>query len=383
VFDKGNHQNPLALVLGGGGAHAAYQVGFLRALAREFPDLEIPILTGVSAGAINAVYLANHTGSFKQAVDDLVAMWQGLTIDQIFRTETLSLLKNLLHWQLSLMSGGLIRSPTERGLVDSSPLHHLLQREFFRDGQMLAGIESKLQACRLKAVAVTATDYHSDRAVTWVQGKDVESWKRPHRFSIEAELSLEHVMASTALPLFFRAVQIGNQWYGDGGMRQTSPLAPALHLGAARILAISTRYERQLEKQSALIDTSQPQPAQIVGTLLGSIFLDLLVQDARNLERINQLVSKLPEAERDGLREVQLFLLQPSSNISELSGELRHHLPWMFNYLVRGLGTHKVVSPDWLSLVMFDANYLKRLMEIGEQDAKKSMAHVAELVAPD
>ena len=368
------------MVLGGGGAHAAYQVGFLRCLARYYPNLEIPILTGVSAGAINAVFLANHSGPFRTAVEDLARMWHGLTIDQVFRTDSWSLLKNLLHWHIGLISGGLVETPTGRGLVDPAPLRTLLKHAFDTRGTNIEGITDNLQRGRLKAVAVTATDYCRDRAVTWVQGEKIATWERSHRHSIATNLNLDHIMASAALPLFFPAVQVDGNWYGDGGMRQTSPLAPALHLGADRILAVSTRYERPPEKSEPPARLDHPPPAQVIGTLLGSIFLDLLVQDARVLERINRLVRETPDRMKGSAREVELFLLQPSCNIGQLSSKFRYNLPRMFNHLVRGLGTHRVDSPDWLSIVMFEAPYLERMIAIGEADAEKQLENIAKLV---
>jgi NTE family protein len=370
----------LALVLGGGGAHAAYQVGFLRCLARHYPDLEIPILTGVSAGAINAVFLANHSGPFRVAVEDLAGMWQRLTIDQVFRTDSLSLLKNLLHWQAGLMSGGFIRTPTGRGLVDTMPLRKLLQQRFCPDGEVLKGIETNLRRGRLKAVAITGTDYRTDQAATWVQGEAFTPWQRTHRRSILTELTIDHIMASAALPLFFPAIRVQDDWYGDGGMRQTNPLSPALHLGANRILAVSTRHERPLDEKAPAAPSDHPPPAQVIGTLLNSIFLDLLVQDARTLERINRLVRQMPETRQPGARRVDLFLLQPSCDIGELSGQFRHHLPKMLNFLIRGLGTHRLASPHWLSIIMFDALYLGKMLEIGEADAEERIRDIAELV---
>jgi len=380
---KGEKNDDLALVLGGGGAHAAYEVGFLCCLARHYPELHIPILTGVSAGAINAVYLANHSGPFGKAVADLAEVWRNLTIDQVFRTDSFSLLKNYFHWQASLISGGLIQAPTGQGLVNPTPLRRLLRRCFRANGDILGGIDANLRANRLKAVAVTGTDYGADRAVTWVQGRNIESWDRPHRGSLPTELTVEHIMASTALPLFFPAVWVGETWYGDGGMRQSAPLAPALHLGAKRILAVSTRFEGSSEKRLPSTPPGHPPPAQVIGTLLNSIFLDMLVQDAHVLEKINSLVRQMADPQECDARQVGLFLLQPSRDIGELSGQFRHNLPAMFNHLVRGLGTHRVENPHWLSIVMFDAPYLQRMMEIGEADAEEKMQGIADLVESD
>jgi NTE family protein len=379
----GNHRedNPaLALVLTGGGAHAAYEVGFLRCLAKHYPDLKIPILTGVSAGAINAVFLANHSGPFSVAVEDLAKLWEKLTIDQIFKSDSFSLLKNFLHWQVSLISGGLIQAPSGRGLVDSSPLRKMLERQFNPQGEELRGIKDNLEKGTLRAVAISATDYGSDRAITWIQGTEIVGWDRAHRYGLSTEIVIDHIMASSALPLFFPAVYVNGSWFGDGGIRQTSSLAPALHLGASHILAVSTHYEKKQADVPEAFATDHPYPAQILGTLLNSVFLDLILRDARVLERINYLLKKIPEGATSEFREIDLFLLQPSQNISELSGEHWRDMPKMFNYLTKGWGTQRLSSPDWLSVVMFDASYIRRIMDIGKTDAAQQMPEIAKVV---
>ncbi|MEJ2470212.1 MAG: patatin-like phospholipase family protein [Desulfuromonadales bacterium] len=378
--DTKNHHDLLALVFGGGGAHAAYEVGFLRGLASHYPELDAPILTGVSAGALNAVFLANHRGPFAVAVEDLSRLWQNLTIEQVFRTDSISLLKNLLHWQISLVSGGLIQAPSGRGMVDPSPLRTLLEGQFATDGTALGGIRENLRRGHLKALAISATDYCADRAVTWVQGKEIASWDRPHRYGVTAELTIDHIMASAALPLFFPAVRVEDCWFGDGGLRQTAPLAPALHLGAQRILAVSTRYEKPDDGLSTVSLAEHPPPAQVIGTLLNAIFLDLFLQDAQMMERINRLLAERTGDTASGFRHIDFFLQRPSRNISELADTFQHDLPKMFRYLVRGLGTHRAGSPGWLSIVMFDTSYLREMMAIGEADARDKMTDIAAVI---
>ena len=377
-----NLRSDLALVLSGGGARAAYQVGFLRCLARHYPQLSIPILTGVSAGAINAAFLANHRGSFAEAVDDLSALWRSLTVDQVFRTDSWNLTKIVARWGASLVFGGLGLAPAVRGLVDTSPLEQLLETRLAGAGGRLTGVSENLLQGRLKALAITGTNYGTGQAVTWIQGKGIAMWERPHRRSIATEMSLNHIMASAALPLFFPAVKVGEAWFGDGGIRQSAPLAPALHLGAERILAISTRYERSMAEADIPVVHGYPPPAQILGAMMNSVFLDVLDQDVRSLERINCLLSKIPPGAEPGASPVQIFRLRPSCDIGKLSRRFEPSLPGMFRYLERGIGTHKTLSPDWLSMVMFEPGYLEGLLAIGEVDAEARMAEIVAVLGP-
>ena len=234
----------LGIVMGGGGARAAYQIGFLRCAARLFPNLRIPYVTGVSAGAINAALLASHHGTFIQAVEELTQLWANLRVDDVFRTDTLSLIMNLWRWGIALISGGNVDSKHARSLVDTQPLRAFLEDALHSVNGEITGIGYNLETGRLKAAAISTSRYSTGRSITWVQGNDVDPWERPHRRSRAAVLTVDHVMASTALPLFFPAVELEDGWHGDGSVRLTAPLSPALHLGARRIIAVSTRYQR-------------------------------------------------------------------------------------------------------------------------------------------
>jgi len=374
----------LALVLTGGGARAAYQAGLLAGIAERFPDLAIPILTGVSAGAINAAHLAAHPGGLKSAVDDLVRLWSGLTVDQVFRVGPGSLGRNVVRWGTRLLSGGSPGAPQVRGLVDTSPLRRFLEIVLdARDGRPIPGIRENLERGGLKAVAVVTTSYTTGQTVVWVQGREIRLWTRPQRRSAHAELTVDHVMASAALPLFFPAVQIGNAWYGDGGIRLAAPLSPALHLGASRILAISTRYDRSGAEADTPAIAGYPPPAQVLGVLLNAIFLDLIDQDALRLERLNRLLERLPEDQRDGMRIVELMVLRPSVDLGRLAREFEPRLPRAFRFLTRGLGTRETSSPDALAMVMFQPDYLQRVIEVGRADAEARADEIAAFLAPD
>jgi NTE family protein len=234
----------LGIVMSGGGARGAYQVGLLQALAERVPDLRTPVLTGVSAGAINAAHLANHPGRFAEAIADLQRLWLGLSTEDVFRTDWGSLFSHVVRSGLQLVSGGHRLPGRSRGMVDTQPLREFLHRALgsLTDLGELRGVRENLAAGRLRAVAITTSSYSTGTSVTWVEGQEIEPWRRAHRVGRACRLTVEHVMASASLPLLFPAVALEGEWHGDGGIRLTAPLSPAVHLGARRILAVSTRH---------------------------------------------------------------------------------------------------------------------------------------------
>ena len=360
----------LALVMGGGGARGAYQVGLLRYLARRYPTLRIPILTGVSAGAVNVAHLAQYRGSFRDSVETLDRLWRSLSPDQVFHVDPPTILKNALRWALRLFSGGRVRETQTRGLVDTSPLREFLARALLCEDGILTGIDHNIARGALRAVALSTTDYATGQSIVWVHGRDIQVWERPKRRSVNTRLSVDHVMGSSALPFFFPAVQIGDSWHGDGGIRLSAPLSPALHLGAHKILAISTRYERTLAEANRPQTIGYPPPAQVLSVLYNAIFLDLIDQDVLRLERMNWVLRRLAPEEREGLRVVNILVMRPSRDLGRLSREYEPLLPAFFRFMTRGLGTRETSSPDILSLLMFQSDYLGRLIELGEADAE-------------
>jgi len=358
----------LALVLSGGGARGAYQVGFLRALAEHRPGLQIPILTGVSAGAINAAYLASQVAEFRDKAETLGRLWSGLTTDQIFRVDMASLARNVLSWGARLFMGQASRHIQARSLVDTSPLCAMLDHLLQPVHRQLPGIARNLVHGGLKAVAVTASSYSTGQSVTWVQG-DPPAPAHGQRKFMRCKLRIDHILASAALPLLFPAVRINRRWFGDGGIRMTAPLAPAVHLGAEKILAISTRYARSPYEQERPQIDAYPPPAQVVGALFNAIFLDLFDNDAVRLQYVNDLIRRIPESDRGGLRVIKLLVLRPSRDLGQLASRYESALPRSFRFMTRGLGTQETRSNDILSLLLFHPDYLGRVMELGYQDA--------------
>lgn len=364
---------PLAIVLSGGGARAAYQAGVLRGIARHFPDARIPVVVGVSAGAINAAFLAAHSGTLSESAPELARLWAGLHVEDIFRLDTSALTGRLLgwlRWAARIGSGPATTGPEIRGLVDTEPLRGTLRRaSAVVDGEII-GIGRNLERGRLQAVALTSLNYSTGQTVTWVQGDGFEPWEQGQRKSVHARITVEHVMASSALPLVFPAVRLGEHWFGDGGVRLSAPLSPALRLGATRILAISTRYEPSREEAGLPQIAGYPPPAQILSHLLDSVFLDVLDEDVRRLESLNGLIDQVPPEGRGKMRPVQILTVRPSEDLGRLSAAYEPQLPDAFRYITRSLGTRETKKPDFLSYLMFQPDYAERLMEIGEQDAE-------------
>jgi NTE family protein len=366
-----DENDALGLMLGGGGARGAYQAGVLRGIARRFPEMRFPVLAGISAGAVNTIHLAAHEGTLAQSADDLISLWLDLSPEKVYDVRSGPLIRNALSWGARLMSGGFKpgREPM-RGMVNTEPLRQYLNGVLERaaDGT-LPGISRNLQRGVLKAVALSATSYTTGQSVTWIEGRNIDLWQRPQRRTEPTRLTVEHVMASSALPMLFPAVKVANEWFGDGGIRLTAPLSPSLHLGASRILTISTKYTKSHAEAAAPATLGYPPPAQVLGVLYNSVFLDLIDEDILRMKKVNQLLSLLPPDRRENMRIVDILVLRPSEDLGRLAAQFEPRLPGLFRYLTRGLGTKQTASPDLISLILFQADYLKRLIDLGEQDA--------------
>ena len=376
-----------ALVLSGGGARSAYQAGALQYIAETFPDASFPIMTGASAGAINTAHLANQTGPLADASAHLIESWTALRMKNVFRVESsLELLWGLVfpssspHPERPLTAED-VRST--HGLLDTSPLSDFLKEHLDAPDGVLTGIRENLKTDRLRAVAVVTTNYATGQTVTWVQGEDFDVWERPNRIGVHDQLTVDHIMASTAIPLVFPAVRIDDAWYGDGGIRLSAPLAPAVHLGADRILVISNRYRQSRAEADAPVIHGYPPAAQIIGLLMNSVFTDALEQDAHTLERVNRLVRELPPRRRKGMRPIRLLRLRPSVDLGRLADDYQGHIPTPIRYLTTGLGTGETLSPDWLSVLLFDPEYIDRLIDIGYHDARQRRDEIETFLADD
>ncbi len=377
-------RDDLALVLVGGGARAAYQVGFLGELIRRHPTARFPILMGTSAGAINATYLAAREGSLAEAIGNLVELWRHQRVDRVFRVDSRSLLGLVARWGVRLVSGGSMFAPRVRGLLDTAPLRASLHAGLKPNGNgEIAGIARNLAARRLRALAISTSSYSTGQSVMWVQGGDIADWNRPYRRGHRAAITVEHVMASAALPLFFPAVRLEDGWHGDGGIRMMAPCSAPIHLGARRIIAVSNRHRGITQEASKPVIRDYPPPAQIAGQLMNAMFLDDLDQDGLTLQRLNSLIRALPVDRRQDLHPVDLVVIRPSQDLGRLSLQFEPQLPKMFRHLTRSLGSRETTSPDLLSLLMFQPDYIQRLLEIGAADAVAAGGRLAALLAPE
>ena len=355
-------------MLTGGGARAAYQVGLLLGIARHFPNLKFQVITGVSAGAINASFLAANEGTLIEKAEMLADIWCELSCENIFRFDLRSMLpfRSALaslfprhHWTWS----------RPRGLVDTTPLRRMLRRVLnARDRGPIDGIKRNLRSGDLKAVALTTLDYSTGQTVRWVQGRDVDVFEGPNRRSVAADLTIEHVMASASLPFVFPAVHIGNQWHGDGGIRLVAPLSAAVHHGAARVLAMSTGYQRTPEEAQHPVVLGYPPAAQILSQLVNAVFLDVIDEDVARMERMNEMITKMPPGERNGFRPIDLCVLRPTTDLGVLAAEYEKYLPRKIKFITRALGAKETESPDFVSLLMFEPRYMRKLIEIGAHD---------------
>ncbi|MEM6783738.1 MAG: patatin-like phospholipase family protein, partial [Bacteroidota bacterium] len=267
-----------ALVLTGGGARGSYQAGMLCYIREHFPDAQFDVKIGVSAGAVNAAHLANYLGPRDEAAVALADLWREITPDDVFTSlSTWRFLRRALSdAQQSEAPVPLDQADVPRGLLNAAPLRRYLTRRLRADADgRLGGVFENLRRGHLRALALVTTSYTTGQTITWVEGDQIQGWERPMRRSVRAALTVDHILASTALPMIFPAVRLhhrrlGPAWYGDGGIRLTAPFSPAIHLGADRILAISTRYGRSNVEANEAAIVGYPPPAQVVGLLMNA-----------------------------------------------------------------------------------------------------------------
>lgn len=371
------------LILSGGGARAAYQVGVLAAIADLLPDPShnpFPVIVGTSAGAINAVSLACGALQFGEAVRRLTAVWQNFHTHQVYRSDW----PGVLHQAARFLGHSLLGLGRETpvALLDSRPLRGLLERELD-----FSGIAAAVRQRKLRAVAVTAFGYESGQAVTFYQGRaTIDPWFRHRRVGIPTRLALDHLLASASIPLIFPPMKINREYFGDGAVRQSAPISPALHLGASRVLVIgvsgnASAQSTTVELQPRPSSKRPPTLAQIGGHLLNSTFIDSLESDIELLNRLNQLSGMLPGEPRSrglGLKPVDVLVVAPSRPLDQIAARHQRELPRVLRLFLRGPGATKAGGAGVLSYLLFESGYCNELIELGYQDA---MARKSELCA--
>ena len=365
-----------ALVLSGGGARAAYQVGCLRALSQALPNYRPQILTGVSAGAINATHLAAFQGSWQDSVEALVGLWQHMRTDNVYRTGLGPMMGRMAHWGLHFVSGGRLGRKDIRGMVQNDPLRSYLREHLAADPATgeICGVDQNLADGWLRALAVMTTNYASGRSEAWVDTLEETIWSGSQVSARPTSLTIDHVMASAALPFFFPAVRLRNHWHGDGGVRLAAPLSPALRLGAKRILAVSPRVKPQRLEEG--LATSYPSPGQVAGVMLNAVFLDLLDFDALQMQRINDLLRRIPQQNWGNQRQVDVMVLRPQQDLGQIARQSQPEMPGAFRFFSGGFGGRDEPTADALSMVNFEPGYVGQLIAFGEQDTHERMDEI-------
>ena len=370
------------LVLAGGGARAAYQVGVLQAIREMLPDPQVnpfPIICGTSAGAVNAGSLACHADDFGNAVERLLTVWRNFTPHHVYRADWLGATRNNLRWMEGFLFGAFIKR-RRSSLLDNRPLEALLTRylDFSR-------IEQNIDKKALDAIAITCSGYTSGQSCSFFQGADgIEGWKRSMRIGIKTQLTVQHLMASSAIPFVFPPYHVNREFFGDGSMRQIAPVSPALHLGSDRVVVVGTARIKN-EAPERLRGDNFPTLAQIAGHVMNSIFLDSLSVDIERLERINRTVScSSPEALRKmglSLHHVDVLVLTPSEPLDQIAVKHMPNLPWTIRFMLRSVGAMRRGGANLASYLLFEQNYCRELIDLGYNDTIKRREEVEAFIS--
>lgn len=373
----------IALILTGGGARAAYQVGVLKAVREFLPEPRrnpFQILCGTSAGAINAAAMATWAENFGAGVDHLCRVWERFHAHHVYRTDVWGVASSGARWLAALMFGWATHQ-APRSLLDNSPLRQLLTHSLD-----LNRIEQAIESQALHSVSITCSGYSSGQSVTFFQGRsDLEPWQRSQRVGAHVKLDLDHLMASSAIPFVFPAVKVNREWFGDGSMRQTAPISSAIHLGADKVLVIGSG--RLNEEHARSRTATYPSLAQIAGHVLSSIFLDSLSVDIERLVRINHTISLIPEAIRHQqgtmLRPIEVLVISPSERLDHIAVRHAGALPWPVRILLRGIGAMNRNGGALVSYLLFERAYTSALIDLGYRDTLLQQEKIINFLAND
>jgi len=360
------------LVLTGGGARAAYQVGVLKGIAAILPRSvynPFPIICGTSAGAINALSIAGRAGPFRLRTSKLEAIWHNLRASDVYRTNALAVATNVFHIAASLLHSGYgIGRPIS--LLDNTPLREMLENYVKFDY-----LETAIDNGELEAIAISAMSYASGQSVTFYQGQQsIHPWNRARRRGEKTELTIDHLMASTAIPSLFPAVQIQGGYFGDGAVRQLKPISPALHMGAEQLLIIGVSDSTTPANEAPQLEHS-PSIAQIMGHMFNSAFIDAVESDLETLRAINRLASVIPQSLKDNngitdLNAVDVLSISPSQSIDQIAEEHIHELPRPLKLFLKLIGaTAQGGGISAASYLLFEPGFSRKLIALGHSDA--------------
>lgn len=379
-----DEHSSVALVLSGGGARAAYQVGVLLAVANLLPDSGVnpfPILCGTSAGAINATAIACGASDFRTTTHYLAQMWKQLHIEDVYDASFRYFVQTFFHFGIAILTGGRAWN-NPRSFLDNQRL-----RMFLAGAMKLDNIQRALDQGSLRSVALTASCYTTGMSVSFFQAEpSVEEWKRYQRIGVREVITVDHLLATSSIPLLFPAVRLGNRYYCDGAVRQMAPLSPALHLGADKLFIVGLtppqRYTMPMERQVA---SMYPPPAQVFGHLLDSVFLDSMSIDTERLIRVNHTVSVLQHdkslAQQTPLRQISVFMLSPSRSLESIVHKHIASFPPMLRFLLRGTGGTHQQGAVLATYLLFESAYIRELISLGYHDAMQKKEAIKQFLA--
>lgn len=376
-----NKDSQLGIILTGGGARAAYQVGVLKAIADILPhkgENPFKIICGTSAGAINAAALACYSADYRDAVRRILMIWANFRADHVFRTDLFGISRTGARWLSSMMLAGMGKN-NPNYLLDREPLRILLGKYIQTEN-----IQKAVDNGHIHALSIALSGYTSHQSVSFYHGHpSIEPWARSRRLGSPSPITIDHLMASSAIPFLFESVKVNREFFGDGSMRQIAPISPALHLGADRVLVIGNRQEDNIQTER-IQNPPYPSLGKIAGHALDSIFLDSLEADLERLERINRTVDLIPDSTKEQhgieLRKIEVLVISPSEDMGSIARHYMHQLPRTIRFLMRGIGAGSKSDSSLGSYLLFEKGYTRALIDLGYKDAMKQKEELKEIL---